>query len=76
MPVNINIDKAKEITHASRRTARNKAFKPLDIEATIPHLAVEAEAKRAVIRAEDAELQVDIDNATTVDELKELNNVN
>ena len=68
--IQINIGKAKEITHNARRDARAKEFQPLDIQATIPSMAVEAEAKRQVIREKYAEIQTQIDNAQNADELK------
>lgn len=68
--IQINIGKAKEITHNARREARAKEFQPLDIQATIPSMAVEAEAKRQIIREKYAELQTQIDNAQNADELK------
>lgn len=68
--IQINIGKAKEITHNARRDARAKEFQPLDIQATIPLMAVEAEAKRQIIREKYAELQTQIDNAQNADELK------
>lgn len=68
--IKINISKAKEITHNVRRDARAKEFQPLDIQATIPSMAVEAEAKRQIIREKYAELQTQIDNAQNADELK------
>lgn len=68
--IKINISKAKEITHNVRRDARAKEFQPLDIQATIPSVAVEAEAKRQIIREKYAELQTQIDNAQNADELK------
>lgn len=68
--ISINIEKAKQIAHEKRRAVRSEKFKPLDIEATIPAMATEAEAKRQVIRDEDAVIQSNIDNVGTVDDLK------
>ena len=70
--ININMTKAKDIALTARRAARTEAFKPLDIKATIPSEATQAEADRAVIRTEDAALQVSMDAAATADELKAL----
>jgi hypothetical protein len=64
----VNVDKAKDIAHSARREARSKEFAPLDIQATIPFMAEEAEAKRQVIRDKYAELQNRID-ASDVDGL-------
>lgn len=65
-----DVGKAKEIAHAKRRRDRADAFKPLDIEATIPGKAAQAEAKRQAIRDKDAVKQAAIDAAATVEELK------
>ena len=69
--IQVNLDKAKEITHEKRRDKRADLFKQLDIEATIPVLAEEAEAKRQEIRDKYAQIQTNIDNATNEQELKE-----
>ena len=68
--IQIDISKAKEITHVKRRAARAAEFAPLDIEATIPALTEQSEAKRAAIRAKYAEIQAQIDEANSVDALK------
>lgn len=68
--IKINLSKAKEITHNVRRDARAKEFQPFDIQATIPSMAVEAEAKRQIIREKYAEIQTQIDSAQNADELK------
>ena len=68
--ITINICKAKAIAHDIRRAARAEEFKPLDVKATIPAEAAEAEAARQAIRDKHAQIQADIDAATTVDELK------
>ena len=65
----VNLNKAKTIAHDKRRAVRTEKFKPLDIEATVPSLAEQAEAQRAVIREEDTKMQVSIDAAVDVDEL-------
>jgi hypothetical protein len=67
--ITINIDKAKAIAHDKRRQARSAEFAPLDIKATIPSEAVAAEAARAVIRTKYAEMQAEIDAATTINAL-------
>jgi len=72
MSITINMTKAKVIAHESRRTIRNAAFAPLDIKATIPAEATQAEADRDVIRVADAALQVSMDAATDADTLKAL----
>ena len=68
--ITINIDKAKNIAHDIRRTARSAEFAPLDIKATIPSEATAAEAARQVIRDKYAAMQTAIDAATTTDEIK------
>ena len=68
--ITINIDKAKAIAHDIRRAARAEEFKPLDVKATIPAEVAEAEAARQAIRDKYAQIQADIDAATTVDKLK------
>ena len=67
--ITINIDKAKTIAHDKRRRARSAEFAPLDIKATIPSEAVSAEAARALIRTKYAEMQAEIDAATTINAL-------
>lgn len=67
----IDINKAKAIGHDMRRAARSEEFKPLDVQATIPSLAAQAEAARQVIREKYAAIQADIDAASTTDEIKE-----
>ena len=66
----INIDKAKGIAHDIRREERAKEFAPLDIQATIPAKAEEAEAARQAIRDKYAAIQEQIDAAETPDEIK------
>lgn len=66
----VNLDKAKAIGHDIRRSERAKEFAPLDIQATIPAKAAEAEAARQVIRDKYADMQVAIDAATNPDEIK------
>lgn len=72
--VKVNMNKAKEIAHTKRRADREEAFKPLDVQATIPSQATAAEQARQAIRDADAQKQIDIDNATTPDELKTIMN--
>ena len=68
--IKIDLGKAKEISHDKRRFQREKLFKPLDIQATIPMFTEEAEYQRQVIRDEYVAIQNEIDNAKTVDQLK------
>lgn len=67
--IQINLDKAKEISHDKRRNKRAELFKRLDIEATVPSLAEQAEVQRQAIRDELAVIQTEIDSAATVEEL-------
>jgi hypothetical protein len=69
----INIDKAKGIAHEMRRAKRAKEFAPYDevIMKQIPgNDAVEAEAARQAIRDKYAQIQLDIDSAPGVNEVK------
>ena len=68
--ITINLDKAKGIAHDKRRAARAEEFAPLDIKATIPTEATEAEAARQVVRDKYATIQTNIDSAADVDALK------
>ena len=67
-----NLTKAKDIAHDKRRAARAKEFAPMDVEATIPSRASQAEAARQAIRDKYAVMQEQMDAATTVEELKSL----
>lgn len=68
--ISVDLNKAKDITHEKRRDKRDGLFKQLDIEATIPMFAEQAEAQRQTIREEYAKIQTKIDNAKTIEELK------
>ena len=68
--ITINIEKAKGIAHDKRREARSAEFAPLDIKATIPSEATAAEAARQAVREKYAAMQVAIDSAITIDEIK------
>jgi hypothetical protein len=61
---------AKAIAHEKRRAARAAELAPLDIEATIPAQAAQAEAARQAIREKYAAMQVEIDAADGVPDLK------
>lgn len=69
----INIDKAKAIGHDMRRAAREEEFKPFDdaIAKQIPGQMEGAEAQRQAIREKYAQVQSQIDAATTPDEIKQ-----
>lgn len=68
--IRVDIDKAKGICHEKRRAKRAAEFAPLDVEATIPAKAAQAEAARQAIRDKYAAMQAAIDAAGTVDALK------
>jgi len=68
--ITINIDKAKTIAHDVRRAARAEEFKPLDVKATIPSEAAQAEIARQAIRDKYAAMQIAIDSAVAVEEIK------
>jgi hypothetical protein len=73
--ITVNLDKAKEIAHEKRREARNEEFKPYDevIMKQIPgNNMVQAEAARQAIRDKYDELQTQMNEAQTVEELKSL----
>lgn len=74
--VAIDLEGARSITHDRRRTKRTAEFAPLDVEATIPAKAAEAEAKRQVIRDRHASIQIGIDDATTPEQLKAIIDAN
>jgi hypothetical protein len=71
--ITINIDKAKAIAHDLRRAARAEEFKPLD-EVIGKHIPgwdmTAAEAGRHLIRKKYADMQLQIENASTIDEIK------
>ena len=68
--IQVDISKAKEITHEKRRLARAAELAPLDIQVTIPTLAEQAEIERQNIREKYAEIQAQIDESNSVDALK------
>ena len=71
--VDVDLDKAKDIGHDMRRTARAKEFAPLDavIAKQIPGTSTtEAEAARQEIRDKYAAIQVEIDAAEDPDQIK------
>jgi hypothetical protein len=67
----ININKAKDIAHNIRRAKRSEEFAPLDIQATIPSQVESAEASRQAIRDKYATMQIAVDAAQSVDQIKE-----
>lgn len=69
--ITININKAKAIAHEIRRAARAEEFAPLDevIAKQIPG-AGDVEAERQAIRDKYAEMQIAIDQAQTIEDIK------
>ena len=67
-----NLTKCHAIAHDKRRAARSAEFAPLDVEATIPAKAQQAEAKRQAIRDKYDAMQSAMDAAESVDDLKAL----
>lgn len=63
---------AREIAHEKRRTARAAEFAPLDIGATIPAKAQQAEAARQAVRNKYDAMQAAMDAAPDVAALKAL----
>lgn len=72
--IKIDLDKAKEIAHNTRRVVREQEIKPLDVQVTIPMYAEQAELERQVVRNKYAVMQEQIDQANDVDELKSILN--
>lgn len=70
--ITINVNKAKAIAHDVRRAARAEEFKPLDVKATIPSEAAQAEIDRQAIREKYAVMQAAIDAAVAIEEIKEV----
>lgn len=70
--IQVDMLKAKEIAHEKRRAARALEFAPLDIQATIPAMAEQAESKRAEIRDKYDAIQSQINDANSVVVLKEI----
>ena len=68
--ITININKAKAIAHDVRRAARAEEFKPLDVKATIPSEAAQAETDRQAIRDKYATMQAAIDAAVDGEAIK------
>lgn len=70
--ITINTEKAKAIAHDIRRAARSAEFAPLDAKANIPSEAEAAEAARQAVREKYTEMQVNINAAADVAELKQI----
>jgi hypothetical protein len=70
--IKVDVEKYRAIVHEKRRAARAEEFAPLDIKATIPSEAAQAEAARQAIREKYAALQAQMDAAQTPEELKAL----
>jgi len=72
MGIVIDVTKAKAIGHNMRRAARVEEFKPYDdaIAKQIPGQAEGAETARQAIRDKYDEIQININAATTPNEIK------
>lgn len=72
--IKIDMTKAKAIAHEARRAARAAEFEPFDnaIAKQIPGQMDGSETERQKIRTKYAALQIQIDAASSVHELKEL----
>lgn len=68
--VDHDIAKCKSIAHEKRRARRAEEFAPLDVMATIPSKAAQAESQRQAIRDKYDAMQNAIDMANSVDEIK------
>lgn len=67
--LSVDLQEAKGIAHERRRAKRAAEFAPLDVEATVPALAVSAEVKRQRVRDKYDILQRDINAAASVEAL-------
>ena len=70
--IQVDMLKAKEIAHNKRRVVREKELQPLDVQATIPMYAEQAELERQVVRDKHAVMQEQIDQAESVEDLKKV----
>lgn len=70
--ITVSLVKARDVAHQLRRDARAAEFAPLDIQATVPALSVQAEVARQAVRDKYAVMQEQIDAAQTVEEMKAL----
>jgi hypothetical protein len=58
--IKVSLVKAKELAHEMRRANRNEKMKPLDVKATIPAEAAQAESDRQAIRDKNELVQAEI----------------
>ena len=65
-----DLERCKAIGHERRRAARAAEFAPLDVQATIPAQALQAETARQEIRDRYSDMQDAIDAAETPDDIK------
>lgn len=70
--VSTDLEGARIIAHEYRRLSRDIEMKPLDVKVTIPGEMEVAEASRADLRIQYADIQTQIDEAKTVEELEVL----
>jgi len=70
--VSTDLEGARVIAHEYRRLSRDIEMQPLDVKVTIPGEVEVAEASRANLRLQYADIQTKIDEAKTVEELEVL----
>ena len=68
--VSTDLEGARVIAHEYRRLSRDIEMQPLDVKVTIPGEVEVAEASRADLRLQYADIQTKIDEAKTVKELE------
>lgn len=68
--VGVDLESARVIAHDYRRLSRDIEMKPLDLKATIPGEMETAEVSRADLRIQYADIQTQLDEAKTVEELE------
>ena len=70
--VSTDLEGSRVIAHEYRRLSRDIEMQPLDVKVTIPGEMEVAEASRADLRIQYADVQTQIDEAKTVEELEVL----
>ena len=70
--VSTDLERARVIAHEYRRLSRDEEMKPFDLQVTIPGKQDMAEASRANLRLQYADIQTKIDEANSVEELESL----
>ncbi len=70
--ININLPKAKTISHELRRRKRNAGYSPIDGGSMYAQLSVAGETQRQTIKLADDQMQLDIDAAIDEVVLKQI----